>query len=165
MGAGWTVLYFSHFKKQDIIENINPGEIRNFCRKICPLFSTSEEFCLTTRETRKGWPLLTVVNEVIGDSMSTNEKGPSLVGSLCLSYRYCSALAALVGPVQNIFPYCTQLIPVSSSPSKLGSQLCLGCLSLSVCLCSHHSCPKVIIVSKFSISLRARQVKTTKQFC
>jgi hypothetical protein len=29
---------------------------------------------------REGWPLLTVESEVNGDSKSTNERGPSLVG-------------------------------------------------------------------------------------
>ncbi len=38
-----------------------------------------------TRETREGWPLLTVETEVNGDLKSTNERGPSLVGSLGLS--------------------------------------------------------------------------------
>jgi hypothetical protein len=54
-----------------------------------------------TRQTR-GWPLLH------GDSLSTNERGLSLVGLLVLLCRYeidhfCSALAALVGSVQNVF--------------------------------------------------------------
>ncbi len=35
-----------------------------------------------------GWPLLTVETELIGDSKNTNERGPSLVGSLGLSARY-----------------------------------------------------------------------------
>jgi hypothetical protein len=33
-----------------------------------------------TREAREGWPLLTEETEVNGDSKSTNERGPSLVG-------------------------------------------------------------------------------------
>jgi hypothetical protein len=37
---------------------------------------------------REGWPLLTVETEVNGDAESTNERGPSLVGSLSLSCRY-----------------------------------------------------------------------------
>ncbi len=41
-----------------------------------------------SRETRKGWPLLTVETEVNGDSKSTNERGSSLDGSLCLSCQY-----------------------------------------------------------------------------
>jgi hypothetical protein len=35
---------------------------------------------LGTTEARKGWPLLTVETEINGDSKSTNERGPSLVG-------------------------------------------------------------------------------------
>ena len=35
-----------------------------------------------TRETREGWPLLTLETEVNGDSRSTNERDSSLVGSL-----------------------------------------------------------------------------------
>ena len=56
------------------------------------------------RETRDGWPLLTVETDVNGDSKSTNERGPSLVGSLwACRAGFCSALAALVGPVKYIF--------------------------------------------------------------
>jgi len=40
------------------------------------------------RETREGWPLLTVETEVNGASKSTNERGPSLAGSLGLLCRY-----------------------------------------------------------------------------
>ncbi len=40
------------------------------------------------RETREGWPLLKVETEVNGDAKSTNERGPFLVGSLGLSWRY-----------------------------------------------------------------------------
>ncbi len=45
---------------------------------------------------------------------------------------FCSALAALVGPVQNIFSLpCTFSIPLSPSPSKLGRQQCwIACLLL-----------------------------------
>jgi hypothetical protein len=61
-----------------------------------------------TRETREGWPLLTVENEVDGDSKSTNERGPSLVSSLSSFFRvgtrdFYPGLAALVGPVKYIF--------------------------------------------------------------
>jgi hypothetical protein len=44
--------------------------------------------------------LLTVETEVNGDSKSTNERGPSLVGC---TRDFCSTLADLVGPVQNIY--------------------------------------------------------------
>jgi hypothetical protein len=41
-----------------------------------------------TIETREGRPLLTAETEVNGDSKSTNEMGPFLVGSLGLSCWY-----------------------------------------------------------------------------
>jgi hypothetical protein len=37
------------------------------------------------RETREGWPPLTVETEANGDSRSTFKRGPSLVGSLSSS--------------------------------------------------------------------------------
>ncbi len=37
---------------------------------------------IITRETREGWPLLTVDTEVNGDSKRTNDRGPVSVGSL-----------------------------------------------------------------------------------
>jgi len=43
---------------------------------------------------REGWPLLIVETELNGDSKSTNERGPYLVGSLacCAVTRdFCSA--------------------------------------------------------------------------
>ncbi len=63
-----------------------------------------------SKETREGWPLLAVEMEVNRDSKSTNERGPSLVGSLGLSCRYkrfCTVLAVLVVQVKNNFssPY------------------------------------------------------------
>jgi hypothetical protein len=83
------------------------------------------------RKTRKGWPLMTDETEVNGDSKSTNDRGPSLVGSLGLSCRrykrFCSALAALVGPVQNIFssPCAISMTlshrPASWAGSRVGS--------------------------------------------
>jgi hypothetical protein len=49
--------------------------------------------------------MLTVETEVNGDSKSTNERGPSLVGSLgwAITKDFNPALAALVSSVQNIF--------------------------------------------------------------
>jgi hypothetical protein len=41
---------------------------------------------VSTRETREGWPLL--LTEANGDSWSTNERVPSLVGTLGLLCRY-----------------------------------------------------------------------------
>jgi hypothetical protein len=74
------------------------------------------------RETREGRPLPTVETEVNGDSKSTNERDPSLVSSLDLSdlyERFCSALAALVGPVGKLcFPVRTPFNPTH----KMGMQ-------------------------------------------
>ncbi len=86
----------------------------------------------STRETREGWPLLTVETKVNGDSGSTYERGSALVGSLGLSCRYKRFLSCLgcpiVGPVQNIlFPHRTlfQFIcprcPASQAASRNGS--------------------------------------------
>jgi hypothetical protein len=93
---------------------------------------------MINRDTREGWPLLTVETEVNWESKSANERGPSFAGLLGLSCRYstryfCSALAALVGPVQNIFSSpCTISILLSPSPSKMGRQPCwVACLSVS----------------------------------
>ncbi len=41
-----------------------------------------------SRETREGWPQLTINTEAKGDSKSSNERGPSLVSSSGLSCRY-----------------------------------------------------------------------------
>ncbi len=41
-----------------------------------------------TRQTRDGWLLMIDETELNGDSTSTNERGPSLVGYLGLACRY-----------------------------------------------------------------------------
>jgi hypothetical protein len=74
----------------------------------------------------EGWPLLTVETDVNGDSKSTNERGPSLAswawGWACRAgTRVCSALAALVGPVQNNF-LCPHR-PASRAGSRAGSPI------------------------------------------
>ncbi len=84
---------------------------------------------------------MTDETEVNGDSKSTNDRGPSLVGSLGLSCRrykrFCSALAALVGPVQNIFssPCAISMTlshrPASWAGSRVGSPVS-QCVSLSM---------------------------------
>ncbi len=73
--------------------------------------------------------LLTVEAEVNGASKSTNERDFPLVAyCTCLSGTrdFCSALAALVGPEQNIcfLTLHSISIPLSPSPSKLGRQPC-----------------------------------------
>jgi len=82
------------------------------------------------RETREGWPLLTVETAVNGGSKITNKMGPSLVCWACRAGTrdFCSALAALAGPVQNILffavRYCNSFVPhrpVSWESSRAGS--------------------------------------------
>ncbi len=52
------------------------------------LFSLSKlSGCIIPKETREGWPLLTVETEVNGDSKRTNEKRPFFVGLLSMSFR------------------------------------------------------------------------------
>jgi hypothetical protein len=93
------------------------------------------------RETREGWwSLLTLEPEVNGDSWSTYEKG-SFLGWLRWARRdgtrdFCSALAALVSPVQNtitthLFTKFT-VVPIAQQP---GQAAVLGRLSLCVYLC------------------------------
>ena len=81
-----------------------------------------------------------VDTEVNGDSKSTNERDPSLVSSLDLSNlyeRFCSALAALVGPEQNIFflivHYFNSFVFIAQQAVQAAV---LGRLSLSMCLWS-----------------------------
>jgi hypothetical protein len=78
-----------------------------------------------------------------------DERGPSLVGLLgCRAGTkdFRPALAALVGPVQNIFSSLyTISIQLYLLPSKLGRQQCwVGRLSLGMCLCFHMTTPSII---------------------
>ncbi len=82
-----------------------------------------------------------VETEVYGDSKRTNERGPSwLVRWTCRAGTrdICSALAALVGPVKNIFfltvHYFNSFVPIAQ---QAGQADVLGRLSLSVCLWPH----------------------------
>jgi hypothetical protein len=94
-----------------------------------------------TRETRVEWPLLSVETEVNGDSKSTYER--VLPWQLCLSCRYtrdfCSALAALVSTVQNIFflseHYFNYLVLIAQQARPAAV---LGRLSLGMCLWKSH---------------------------
>ena len=95
-----------------------------------------------SRDIREGWPLLTVETEVNRDSKSTNERGPSLVGSSglsCLYNGFFSAFSALVGPVQNIFflvvYYFNSFVPITQ---QSGQAVVLGHLSQSMCLWLRH---------------------------
>jgi hypothetical protein len=72
------------------------------------------------RATREVWHLLTVETEVNGDSKSTNEMGPSLVGSLSLS-RLCKRFLSCLGLGCSSRPSTKYLYPL---PGKLGRQSC-----------------------------------------
>jgi hypothetical protein len=84
--------------------------------------------------------LLTANTEVNGDSKSTNERGPSLVGLLGLPWRtrdfltFCPALAALVSSVQNNFfltmHYFSSCVPMVQ---QVGQTAELSRLSLGMC--------------------------------
>ncbi len=90
------------------------------CQKLhCPIVSKIvNSWIVLSRETREGWPQLSVETEVKRDSKRTNERGPFLVGTR--EFRY--ALAALVGPVQNIFflsVHCfNYFVPIAKQASR-----------------------------------------------
>jgi hypothetical protein len=86
------------------------------------------------RETRERFPLVTVQTEVNGDSKSTNERGPSLVGSLGLSCRYKRFFMPwLLQLVQyKIIFFSPYNITIPLSPA--GQAAVLGRLSLSMCI-------------------------------
>ncbi len=103
------------------------------------------------RETRDRWPLLTVETEVNGDSGSTYEIGPSLVGSLGLSCRFKRVLSCLGCPSQpnskyfhrTLFQFVCPHCPASWADSRVGSPVSLYvflvrprhvCLQVSFCL-------------------------------
>jgi hypothetical protein len=90
-----------------------------------------------TRETREGWPLLSAT-EMNVDSKSANEGVlPWLCWRACRAGKrdFCSALAVLVGPVQNIFflavHYFNSFVHIAL---QVGQAVVLGRLSLSMCL-------------------------------
>ncbi len=79
-----------------------------------------------------GWPLLTVETQVNGDSKNTNVRSPPWLVCWTGTVDFCPVLAALVGPVQNIFPHCTPLfqflnVPIAQQASQTAV---LGHLSL-----------------------------------
>ncbi len=104
--------------------------------------------CHYTWQSREGWPLLTVETGVNGDSKSTNEKVlPWLVCWACRAGTrdFCSAWAALVGPVQNIFFLTVHYFNCwSPSPSKLGRQPCWVAWNLE-CVSDLWSIPPVVV--------------------
>ncbi len=95
--------------------------------------------------TREGWPLLTVETEVNRYSKSTNAKEFS-VGWLVrlvmpVSRDFYPALAALVSPVKQKFPYRTlfQSMCLHRLAQQPGQAVVQGRLSLNVCLRTRHN--------------------------
>jgi hypothetical protein len=95
-------------------------------------------FSLPTRETKEGWPLLTVETDVNGDSKTTNLKETSLVG-LGLSCRYKRFLFSLGcsgQPSTNIFFLTVHFFNSFAPIAQLAGQAAvMGHMSLSMCLC------------------------------
>jgi hypothetical protein len=86
----------------------------------------------------EGWLLLNVENEASGDSWSTNERGPSLIGSLGSSCRYKRFLScigcSIVGPVQKYFflpvHYFNSFVPIAQQVGRQSRRV--SCLLLCV---------------------------------
>jgi hypothetical protein len=85
---------------------------------------------------------MTVETETYGNSKSTNERGPSLVGSLGLSFRYkrfLSCVGCSSRPCTKYFfitiHYFTSFVPIAQ---QAGQAALLGHQSLNMCLCSEH---------------------------
>jgi hypothetical protein len=100
-----------------------------------------------TRETREGWPLLTLETEANGDSKRTNERDTFLVGSLCLSCR-CKLFLFCLGcfsqpSTKYFFPHRTLLqflrpqYPASWAGSRAGSPVsyCVSLVAIAI-LCT-----------------------------
>ncbi len=131
-------MYLQDIHSRGLNVNGNVGEGMLLC--ICDCEASFLCAC-NLKETREGCPGWLLETEVNGVSKSANERGPSFIHVACRACTrdFCSALAALVGPVQNIFssPY-TISMPLSPSPSKLGRQPCwVACLL--VCVCASNS--------------------------
>ncbi len=97
--------------------------------------------CSVARETKEGWPLLTVETELNGDSKRTNKGLSWLVCWTCRADTrdFCIGLAALVGPVQNIFfltiHFFYSFVPISQQAGN-GKQPC-WVARLLVCVYDH----------------------------
>ncbi len=91
-----------------------------------------------SRETREGWPLLTVETEANGDSTSTYERGPFLVGSLgwlCQYKWFLSCLGFSSRPSTKYFfltVHC--FMSFFHIIQQAGQAAVPRCLSLNMCL-------------------------------
>ncbi len=77
--------------------------------------------------------MLTVENDVNGDSKSTNERGP-LVRWVCRAGTRDSAMAALVSPIQHIFFLVHHFNSCVPTAQQSGQAAVLGRLSFNMCL-------------------------------
>ncbi len=93
---------------------------------------------LEQRDYKEGWPLLTVETAMNGDSTSTNDRGPSLVGSLgllCWLKRFLFSLGCSSRPSKKyFFPHRTQFEFICPHHPASWAAVVLGRLSLSMCL-------------------------------
>jgi hypothetical protein len=89
------------------------------------------------RETREGWPLLTVETEVDENSKGTNERGTFMVGSLGLSCRYKKFLLRLGctsrPSTKYFFPHYTHFNSFVPLVQQAGMQPCwVACNSVYI---------------------------------
>jgi hypothetical protein len=95
-----------------------------------------------TRNTRDGWPLLTVETEANGDSGSTYERGPSLVGSMgssCQCRRFLSCLGCSSRPRTKYFCLTVHYFNTFYPFAQQAGQAVVPCrLSLNICPWAGH---------------------------
>ncbi len=92
------------------------------------LFPVCGTVSLQCRETRVGWPLLTVETELNGDSKSTNERGPLpwlVCGAVLPVQEILFCLGSLVSTVENIFfsPYTISTIAQQAGQAAVRCRL------------------------------------------
>ncbi len=112
-----------------------------------------------SRESREGWACWLLKQRLNGDSKSTNERSPSLVGSLGLSCRYKGPLFCLgcsSRPSTKYFfpPPHTISNPLSLINQQAGQAVVVGRLSLCICLCLYPQCHTVKKVRNFPVPSR-----------
>ncbi len=72
-----------------------------------------------TSTTREGWPLLTVETKENGDSKSTDERGPSLVGLLGLLRWTRDFCPSVPFPLRSLFQFICPHRPDSHAGSPV----------------------------------------------
>jgi hypothetical protein len=148
-GARPTPLNSIYSLQKSYVSPLQPSPQQGYVDKVAHLYSPSSPLChslcchnfsgfLAGRETREGWPLLTVETEVNGNSKRQMKRGSFLVGSLSLSCRYKRFFVLpwlLYSAQYKIFFSSSYIIsiPLSPSASKLGRQPCwVACLLVRV---------------------------------